>query len=147
MKKMYRQLDADWVPLHKGQEPPDFAMMRETIRHHDDTEFPDETRRYAMPEKAPTGRGYHEDDRETSHFVRNTLMKINPVLATAYLGGAVSDYHDRLQSNTDILYGHKGYERSRDTRARSHDLYNIRYSGAPARRGNLVPLSRDDDDY
>ena len=148
MKSMYKQLAQDWVPTWKGQEPPDFAMMRETIKHHDNTEFDVQRRLYAMPEKGPTGHGFHADDRETAHFVRQTLSKINPVLARAYMGGAVSDLHDRLQYNEDITYGNTGYDRSRDTRRRHHDLYNMNPVSHPGRSVRVITESGyDTDDY
>ena len=148
MKQMYRQIASNWAPIWKGQEPPDFALMRETIKHHDDTEFDVRPRLYAMPEKGPTGRGFHEDDPETAHFVRHTLSKINPVLARAYMGGAVSDHHDRLQYNEDITYGNTGYDRSRDIRRRQHDLYNMNPVSDPSRSARVITeAGYDTDDY
>ena len=147
MKQIYRQLDEGWVPMFKGQEAPDFALMRETIKHHDTTEFPATDRVYPMPEEHPTGMGYHKDARETSHFVHHTLHRINPILAKAYLGAPVSDHLDRVQDNSDFVYGANAYHRSRDSKSRQHDLYGIRYSGQQARHGGVLALDDEDYDY
>ena len=120
MRRVYREMHQNWQPLFKGQEVPDFQLMEAALQH-DTTQFPEEDRLYAMPHKAPTGHGYMMDDRETSHFVHNTLRVIDPVLASAYMGGHVSDYHDRRQTNTEEKYG--GYRPGRDTKARQRSLY------------------------
>ena len=99
-------------------------MMREIIKHHDNTEFKDENRVFALPEVPPTGKGYMHDDRETSHFVRETLHKISPILSAAYLDGhGINNDYDRHLENSDFLYGARGYSRDRDHRAREHALY------------------------
>ena len=127
MKKTYRQLEQDWQPVFKGQTPPDFPMMRELIRQHDTTEFQDDRRVFPLPEVAPTGKGYMHDDRETSHFVRETLHRINPLLSTAYLDAhGINDDAERHYHNTDFQYGHHGYSRARDHKAKQHAQFGIR---------------------
>ena len=126
MKRVFRELSEGWAPLSKYQEVPDFKLMESALQH-DTTSFPDDRPRLvSMPEKPPTGHGYMMDDRETSHFVHHTLRGIDPVLARAYLGGHVSDYHDRLQTNTEAQYG-GGYRPERDTKARQRSVYTPVY--------------------
>jgi len=130
MKKTYRQLEENWQPIFKGQEPPDFPLMRELIREHDNTTFKDERRVFPLPEVAPTGKGYMHDDRETSHFVRETLHRINPLLSTAYLDAhGISDAFEKHYHNTDFAYGQRGYSTGRDSKSRQHALYGHKPSG------------------
>ena len=104
--------------------------MRELIKQHDTTEFKDERRVFPLPEVAPTGKGYMHDDRETSHFVRETLHRISPILSTAYLGQhGINDDFEKHYHNTDFQYGVRGYSKDRDHKAREHALYNIAPSG------------------
>ena len=125
MKKTYRQLEQHWAPIYKGQEAPDFQLMRELIKQHDSTEFKDERRVFPLPETAPTGKGYMHDDRETSHFVRETLHRINPLLSTAYLDQhGINDDFEKHYHNTDFSYGARGFSKERDHKAREHALYN-----------------------
>ena len=107
--------------------------MRELVRQHDNTKFVDNKRVFAMPEKGPTGRGYMDDDRETSHFVRETLHRINPILSAAYVGGrdagGIHDEFERHHRNTNFQYGRRGYSKSRDSKSYQHQLYNHQPSG------------------
>jgi len=109
MKKTYRQLEENWQPIWKGQESPDFRLMRQLVRDHDTSTFEAPKRLVAMPEHKPTGKGLMHDERETGHFVRETLRKINPILATAYVGTpAITDHLERHQTFTDFEYGRRG---------------------------------------
>ena len=130
MKKTYRQLSEHWQPVFKGQVPPDFKVMRDLIDQHDTTEFKPERRVFPIPDVPPTGKGYMHDDRETSHFVRETLHRISPLLSTAYLDshGINNDFEDHYR-NVDFQYGKQGYSRERDHKARQHALFGHNPSG------------------
>ena len=130
MKRAYRELDTHYAPIFKGEQRPDFARMRELIRQHDTTEFKPTDRLQVMPENGPSGNGYDGDDRETSHFVHQTLRSINPLLATSYLHGKGihNDFEDHYR-RTDFAYGKQGYSAGRDHKRKQHRLYNINPSG------------------
>ena len=134
--------------IFKGQVAPDFARMRELVRQHDDTKFVDNQRVFAMPEKGPTGKGYMHDDRETSHFVRETLHRINPLLSAAYMGeGGIHDDFEKHHHNTDFQYGQVGYSKSRDSKAYQHRLFNHTPSGDQSGpRPKLIMVGRGYDE-
>ena len=122
--------------------------MRELVRQHDDTKFVDNQRVFAMPEKGPTGKGYMHDDRETSHFVRETLHRINPLLSAAYMGeGGIHDDFEKHHHNTDFQYGQVGYSKSRDSKAYQHRLFNHTPSGDQSGpRPKLIMVGRGYDE-
>lgn len=130
MKKTYRQLSEHWQPIFKGQQRPDYSTMRELIAQHDTTTFTDNKRVFPLPEVAPTGKGYMHDNRETSHFVRETLHRINPLLSIAYLDShGINDSKEAHYHNTDFSYGANGYSSSRDHKRQQHALFGHRPSG------------------
>ena len=58
---------------------------------------------------------------------RHTLYekRINPILATAYLGKhGINDNLEKHYHNTDFSYGERGYSKLHDHKAREHALYN-----------------------
>ena len=144
-KRTYRQLEENWRGgIFKGQQAPDFALMRELVQQHDDTQFTDPKRVFPMPEKGPTGKGYMQDDRETSHFVRETLHRISPILSAAYGGeGGIHEDFERHHTNTDFQYGQNGYSKSSDSKAYQHRLYNHQPSGDQSgERPRLIMVGR-----
>ena len=104
LKRAHREFTEHWAPMHKYADAPDFALLRSAVQH-DTTDFNTREREYLMPVQPPTGGGFGADDRETSHFVHETLRRINPVLSQAYLHAPVDDLHDKMVSNSDITYG------------------------------------------
>ena len=140
-KRAYRQIAEGYgTPIFKGQQAPSFGLMRELIRQHDNTEFKDRGLLQVMPEEPPSGKGYMADDRETSHFVHNTLRSINPLLAAAYLDGSgMHDDFERHHHRTDFQYGRTGYRVEKDAKRYQHRLYNIApKSGLGGRRAQVI---------
>jgi hypothetical protein len=145
MKKTYRQLEEGWQPIWKGQETPDFRLMRQLVRDHDTSTFQAPKRLVAMPEEKPTGKGLMHDERETGHFVRETLRKINPILATAYIGTpAITDDLERHQTFTDFEYGDRGYAPSRDHRLAQHRRFGAVPTGKRGSRNHPRVIGRND---
>ena len=104
LKRAHREFTEHWAPLHRYADVPDFGLLRSAIKH-DQTKFNEQEREYLMPVEPPTGGGFNADDRETSHFVHETLRRINPILSQAYMHAPVDDHRDKLVSNNDITYG------------------------------------------
>ena len=140
-KKIYRQLHENWRGgIFKGQVQPQFALMKKILDEHDDTSFEEQKFEIPLPDVAPTGRGAQHDHPETAHFVHSALMKINPILAKAYMGGAIhNDYEEHL-NRTDFQFGRNGYHPSRDSKYTQHRLFGAIPAG-PTRYTGVQPVA------